>query len=200
MWARYATFAALAGVTNLYDHRAATAGLPQPDGLDMWPMVSGANVTSPRVEVVLSALSTAPDATRYAQLAPDGFKDPMYFTSGEAIVVADYKLIVGAVMKGPFGSAGPDTCDQLAGPWNKTNPGVPCSCPKPGCLFNVVTDPNERDDLAKKMPDVVLELTARLDAARKTVYAPYRGDLDPAACAIVKGQYHGYWGPWLPMP
>jgi hypothetical protein len=35
-----------------------------------------------------------------------GYRDPMYYTSGEAIVHGDYKLIVGGVMKGPFGGAG----------------------------------------------------------------------------------------------
>ena len=30
----------------------------------------------------------------------------MYYTSGEAIVQGDYKLIVGGVMQGPFGGAG----------------------------------------------------------------------------------------------
>ena len=32
---------------------AAAAGLPPPDGLDMWPLISGANATSPRTLVFL---------------------------------------------------------------------------------------------------------------------------------------------------
>ena len=52
----WATFAALAG-TDPTDHRAAAAGLPPLDGLDMWPMLSGANETSPRTEVVFTPLS-----------------------------------------------------------------------------------------------------------------------------------------------
>eukprot|EP01084_Bolivina_argentea_P254030 426953_1 len=46
----YATFAHLVGFDPT-DERAAKAGLPPIDALDMWPLVSGKNSTSPRVEV-----------------------------------------------------------------------------------------------------------------------------------------------------
>ncbi|XP_065199150.1 arylsulfatase B-like [Sycon ciliatum] len=49
----YATFCSLAGVDPA-DERAKLAGLPPVDGLDMWPMLSGANLTSPRTEIPLS--------------------------------------------------------------------------------------------------------------------------------------------------
>ena len=35
------------------DRRAAAAGLPPVDGLDVWPLISGANATSPRTEIPL---------------------------------------------------------------------------------------------------------------------------------------------------
>ena len=49
----YATFCSLAGVDK-HDSRAQAANLPPVDGLDMWPMLSGQNMTSPRTEVPLS--------------------------------------------------------------------------------------------------------------------------------------------------
>ena len=49
----YATFCSLAGVDK-HDSRAEAANLPPVDGLDMWPMLSGQNMTSPRTEVPLS--------------------------------------------------------------------------------------------------------------------------------------------------
>lgn len=51
---RYATFSALAGVDPT-DEKAAAAGLPPIDSLNLWPLISGANTTSPRTEVVLGA-------------------------------------------------------------------------------------------------------------------------------------------------
>ena len=44
----YATFCNLAGVDPT-DERAAEAKLPPINSLNMWPMISGQNMTSPRV-------------------------------------------------------------------------------------------------------------------------------------------------------
>ncbi|XP_065179088.1 arylsulfatase B-like [Sycon ciliatum] len=49
----YATFCSLAGVDK-HDTRAEAAKLPAVDGLDMWPVLSGQNMTSPRTEIPLS--------------------------------------------------------------------------------------------------------------------------------------------------
>lgn len=48
-----ATFAGLANV-SMVDHRAAAAGLPPIDSLDVWPLIMGVNATSPRVEFPIS--------------------------------------------------------------------------------------------------------------------------------------------------
>ena len=50
-WVTYATLAGLDAV----DHTAAEAGLPPVDGFDLWPMLSGRNLTSPRTELPISA-------------------------------------------------------------------------------------------------------------------------------------------------
>ena len=49
----YATFCALAGVDPT-DERAAKANLPPIDSLNMWPLISGQNATSPRKDVPVS--------------------------------------------------------------------------------------------------------------------------------------------------
>ena len=49
----YATFCALAGVDPT-DGKAAKAKLPPIDSLNMWPLISGQNSTSPRVDVPIS--------------------------------------------------------------------------------------------------------------------------------------------------
>ena len=49
----YATFCYLAGVDPT-DQKAAEAKLPPIDSLNMWPMISGQNATSPRVDIPAS--------------------------------------------------------------------------------------------------------------------------------------------------
>ena len=49
----YTTFCGLAGV-HAGDKAAVSAGLPDVDGLDLWPLISGQVSVSPRSEIVLS--------------------------------------------------------------------------------------------------------------------------------------------------
>jgi len=65
----YATFAALAG-EDPADKLAARSGLPPIDSLDVWPLISGANATSPRAVLPLDA---------------------------DSIIVGDWKLLLGSV-------------------------------------------------------------------------------------------------------
>lgn len=66
-YCRYATFCALAGVDPT-DTRAAAAGLPPIDSLNLWPLISGANPTSPRSEVVLGWSGTGLLEESYVQV------------------------------------------------------------------------------------------------------------------------------------
>jgi hypothetical protein len=53
----YMTFCKLAGLSEAAcasDPLAEAGGLPPIDSLDLWPMLSGANMTSPRTEVPIS--------------------------------------------------------------------------------------------------------------------------------------------------
>ena len=52
----YATFCALAGVDPT-DERAAKANLPPIDSMNMWPLISGQNTTSPRMDVPASNMT-----------------------------------------------------------------------------------------------------------------------------------------------
>lgn len=52
----WATLIGLVG-GDASDARAAAAGLPPPDSMDMWPLLSGANATPPRVEVPIAPSS-----------------------------------------------------------------------------------------------------------------------------------------------
>uniref|UniRef100_A0A7S3FKK9 Uncharacterized protein n=1 Tax=Haptolina ericina TaxID=156174 RepID=A0A7S3FKK9_9EUKA len=85
---------------------------------------------------------------------------------------------------GPFGSAHFIDCGQ-------------------GCLFDIVSDEAEMHNLANSTnathAAALQQLKARMAEVRETVYAPERGDLDPAACEANQ-KHGGYWSPWLPSP
>jgi hypothetical protein len=63
-------------------------------------------------------------------------------------------------------------------------------------VARIDADPNETNDISAHHPQVVQALKARMVEARKGVYNPDRGALDPQACKQVAIN-NGYWGPWL---
>ena len=82
----YATFCALAGVDKT-DTRAAAAGLPPVDSVDLWPLISGANATSPHSEIVLG-MPTIASGNSYGDAS----------IGVQAVIQADgYKLLIGHV-------------------------------------------------------------------------------------------------------
>ena len=52
------------------------------------------------------------------------------------------------------------------------------------------------DPRAKKQ---AAALDAKLVAARKTVFAPNRGDQDPQSCVVAMQRWGGWWGPWIDL-
>ena len=189
MWAD-ATFAALAGVDPT-DARAAAAGLPPIDGLNMWPLLSGLNATSPRALVPVGT-----DGAE-ANLAAG--------TRVQAVVRADgYKLMIGAtgqnIWTGPY-------YPNASTSWNDVpyHCGVPASAGVPavgkgGCLFNVLADPTEHDELDVTTPKnaaIVKELYASLLAVDATTFTPDRGAVCPLACAAATKKWQGFWGPFV---
>ena len=167
-----ATFGAgLAGLDPT-DARGAASGLPPIDSLDMWPMLSGANATSPRVEAALG-----------------GVPGP------RALVTAQYKLLLGragAPGLGMDGWTGPHFPN--ASSMNVSWPHAQTDC-SGGCLFDLLADPTEHTDLARSMPEKVAELTARLEAAEATAWAPGRGTAQRKACDVAAAN-GGFYGPF----
>ena len=118
----FRTFAGLAGVDPT-DEKAAAAGLPPVEGYDLWPLLSGANATSPRTELWLGS-GGAGDV--------DNSQHPIL----QGLVRADgYKVLWGNVIEntwtGPFypnkTTAWCDTCPLDCG-----------TIDAPTCLFNVL--------------------------------------------------------------
>jgi hypothetical protein len=185
----YTTFAGLAGVDPT-DERAAAAGLPPVDGLDVWPLISGANATSPRRSVAIGS--------------DGGEANLANGTRVQGIVRADgYKLLIGAtgqnIWQGHLypnaSTAWTDTPYHCGVPANGSTPAVG----KGGCLFNIAVDPTEHDELDVSTPanaKIVQELFAELNAADATTFTPDRGSVSPQACAAAVGTWKGFWGPF----
>jgi hypothetical protein len=177
----YATFCGLAGVP-VDDPRAAAAGLPQPDSVDQWPLISGANSTPPRTEVVLGQPTVS---------GANSIGDP--YMGVQALIRADgYKLILGTTHQNVWTSP---AYPNKSSSWKND----PYDCGgKGGCLFNVFTDPTEHLDVAAAHPDIVASMRARIAELNATLYNPNRGKSDQAgACSKGMGDYGGFWGPWL---
>ena len=159
----YGTFCGLAGVDPT-DTKAAQHNLPPVDSIDMWPLISGQNSTSPRVDIPAS-----------------------YST----LISGDYKILVGMVRQAGYtGPQYPNTT-HAEGILTSQN------CGDTGCLYKIKTDPEEQNNLAAAMPDVLKEMQAKLAKYQATYFNPNRGKTWPAACDMAMSKYGGFWGPFL---
>ena len=137
----YATFAVAASGTQAYktDSSAAAAGLPPPDGLDLWPYISGAVVASPRTEIVLDHhMFTNASATNGTCGGQVPFAVPGVAALG-ALRQGDWKLIVGPEAQAFwYGNFTPN----VSVPFSKRN-ATPTERCLPGCLYNIAKDMGE---------------------------------------------------------
>ena len=142
----YATFAHLSGVDPT-DHQD---GVPDTDSLNLWPMLSGQNLTSPRTEIPLTV----------------GVDDTSILTPrdvGEGLIVGPWKYILGNANMGIWMSPQyPNASTDCA---HQVGPG----CAE-GCLFNIIDDPNEYTELSAAQPTVFAQMKARIAALRTGVF------------------------------
>lgn len=61
-------------------------------------------------------------------------------------------------------------------------------------LFNITSDPTERQDVHKQFPAVVAQLKERLNWYAKGMVPPQTAEEDPKAEPSLHG---GVWGPWV---
>ena len=175
----YPTFCKMAGV----DPSDSGPGKFPVDGLDVWPIISGENDTTQHEEIVLGYNFTL---TRQSD-------------SVGAIIVGEYKLIVGR-QANRFG------CDTLMFtpvdyPCSNGTNGIDCD---PYCLYNIVKDPGETQELSKSQPDVLQKMVDRYNSHAKEpqdlMDHGYHNGFSfpdfPNACQYMKN-HGGYWRPWV---
>lgn len=151
----YATLLSIAGIKDASD----PGGGPAPiDSLDAWPFLSGDVSSSPRADVPLVI-----DHNMYTD------QDKAF----GAIRLKNYKLLVGSVdgemQSSWYGQFSPNSSVPMPS-LNYTA----CShaVPPYGCLFDVVADPSEHNDLATQLPGVMQQMLALFYSFNTSYHPP----------------------------
>lgn len=111
--------------------------------------------------------------------------------SVDTLISGDYKILTGDVEQaGWTGPVYPNTT---------TPSGIAAvaHCGEDGCLYDISKDPQERVNIASKMPSVLKDMQKKLDKYKKSHFTPDRGDTSPTACKVALNQYGGFWGPFV---
>jgi hypothetical protein len=199
VWDAYATFAALAGADPT-DHRAAAAGLPPIDSVDMWPYLSGQRADSPRKRVEIGATTCATPSPNC--INNWGWGDVRTIVEGLIVdrgAAGVWKLLVGRnPMSGWQGPLFPNASTPKT-QWSFHDV---YECGPHGCLFKLDDDPTEHVDLRQREPDIAAAMLAEIVQLNHTTFSPYRGPGEQngdiaAACAAAEKWYGGFFGPFL---
>ena len=161
----YGTFCAMADV-DPFDKSAEESNLPPVDSVNVWPLLSGSTDTSPRQKWLVH--------------------EDLYM-SGE------WKYISGKTRNKESNWGGPVYPNQTTehDPISNYN----YKCPPQGCLFNVVEDMEERNEVSEAYPDVVEQMKAELLAERENIWSVDHGS-DKACRTTAHELYGGFFGPW----
>jgi arylsulfatase I/J len=166
----YSTFSFLAGVDPT-DHTGAAAGLPPIDSLNMWPVLSGENDTSPRTELLVSK---------------------------DCLVTDKWKVLTGNIAGASWpGPKYPNMTTQDTGNYiYKFNQ----NCGSGGCLYDMQEDMTEHNDKASVEPGVLSTMLARLATLSKGIWNRDKNDplgtKDCQDCMTVsREKYGGFYGP-----
>ena len=178
----YTTIIALSGM------RLAPGSVP-PDGLNMWPYIAGlpgggSDNMSPRSEIVLSTESKKAGSV-------------------DAMIFGQYKLIIGKPLCDGYTSAHYPENNTLTqklncNPAGNSLDGVGASM----WLFDLVKDPEERNNIAALYTHKVRDLTAiveerKLSTVKYSDPDSWAPDAEAKCKAYVKA-HHGYLGPFMP--
>lgn len=145
----FATLSHVAGVSSLPDDGPA---VPQVDSVNMWSSLMVPNATSNnRVEVPLSYCNAEAECDSPGQVGDS------------ALISGRWKIIRGKQAGLGFyqGPLYPNMTSELV-----VDPG----CAPDGCLFDIIADPSETQDLKIQFPELFQNLSRRLDEIGSTVF------------------------------
>ena len=170
----YATFCALTGLDPT-DKRAEAAGLPPLDSLNMWPMISGENTTSPRTWIAVD---------------------------DNTLIDGDYKLINGtsvayASWTGEFYPNSTSNGSLATTMLNCTNGCLFNIIEDPTEHINIVEDNME---LAQEMNDRLNELKKGYYSNDEKGISYCPKNVSDCQCWAAINMYGGYWGPSEYLP
>mmetsp|Transcript_10214 Transcript_10214/g.26156 ORF Transcript_10214/g.26156 Transcript_10214/m.26156 type:complete len:421 (-) Transcript_10214:5-1267(-) len=174
----YATFCSLAGVDPT-DTMAAAAGLPPIDSKNVWSTLTGESKAAVR-EVLPAVVEFAPGHGGNSNVS--------------ALLIGErWKFLIGQQVLSYWQS--PDFPNASSVPYGQLwDPSLRELCLP--CLFDVIADPGEHNNVAKENPDIVKEAFAALATARQTLFD--RGSLkDTDACQAQVQKNGGFYGPWV---
>ena len=107
------------------------------------------------------------------------------------LISGNYKILTGTVSKtGWSGLVYPNNTNPEGGIHAREH------CGNRGCLYDIINDPGEHNNLASQMPRKLKKMK-KLGKYRATHFNPNRGEKSPAACEAALNEYGGFWGPFI---
>ena len=164
----YGTLCELAGVSP-YDEEAAASNLPPVDSFNMWPMLSGVNVTSPRETILIQKDLIVHNQWKYV---PHGTK--MIESERGGLVY-------------------PNMTTDSTGDWID-NYNYHCT-QSDGCLFDVVSDISEKNECSAHYPEIVTMMQGLLARERTTIWSTNHVN-SPLCTKVAYEKYGGFYGPF----
>lgn len=170
----YTTFCSILGIDPT-DESAMEAGLPPVDGLNMWPLISGSNLTSPRTELIVD---------------------------NSTLIVNDYKYIQDDIVNyATWTSELFPNSSSILHPID----GTFLDCRLKACLFDIANDTSEHINLIDENKDIARDMKQRLTELRQTFYTNNQSAMDicddsnitiPCCCWMAKNKYDNFYGPY----
>ena len=151
---------------NPVDEWASASGLPQVDSVDVWPMISGVNTTSPRETILVNEYLLIHKKWKY---------------------VAPNRTMIEAARGGPRYPNATTATDPIDAHNFK--------CPPSGCLFDLENDVIEQHEVSAQYPDIVKQMQTLMAEQVKGIWSTTHTD-DPACKQAAADIYGGFYGPW----
>eukprot|EP00039_Didymoeca_costata_P030930 m.32224 g.32224 ORF g.32224 m.32224 type:complete len:523 (-) comp8387_c0_seq2:73-1641(-) len=175
----YATFCSLAGVDP---NDGQGDGVPPIDSIDFWPLLSGANTTAPRTDVLLSSYSIISGNWKYINST---FRDNWDKECNHN--ATDPNCLLG-YWTGPVwpvancgGGGGPETCPHQCNKQSNCTQDLH-ECGDTGCLFNLSDDPQEKHNMASVNKEMLAMMQSKLREVSKGIFQTTDSDMTFSNC------------------